>query len=258
MSYVSRLAPGGAELVAAAWSDLVEELDSWRDCGRTAQLWWRDDDAVEPTPALDRLLSLVPDIPIALAVIPARARSELAACLAAFPRVTIWQHGWAHIDHAMHGKKSEYPTARRWSEIAAELTAGRDRLAELFDARFVPVLVPPWNRFAAELLPLLKNVGFVGLSAMAPTAPRPLPPGIAALDAHVDLVAWRAGRRFIGQVAALSAIVRELRARRAGNSAEPVGILTHHLVMEEPAAAFLVQLCGMVREHDAARWILPA
>ena len=258
MSYVSRLAPGGAESAAAAWSDLVEELDSWRDCGRTAELWWRDDDAVEPTAALDRLLSLVPDIPIAIAVIPARARSELAACLTAFPSVTIWQHGWAHTDHAVRGKKSEYPAARRWSAIAAELTAGRDRLAELFGARFAPVLVPPWNRFAAELLPLLKNLGFIGLSGMAPTAPRPLPCGVAALDAHVDLVAWRAGGGFIGQVAALSAIVGELRARRAQNSAEPVGILTHHLVVDEPGAAFLAQLCPTVRDHAAARWILPA
>ena len=40
------------------WSDLEAELEAWRCRGRRATFWWRDDDAVEATPALERLLGL--------------------------------------------------------------------------------------------------------------------------------------------------------------------------------------------------------
>ncbi|RUW55421.1 polysaccharide deacetylase, partial [Mesorhizobium sp. M1A.F.Ca.ET.072.01.1.1] len=40
------------------WQPLVEELACWRRADRKAEFWLRDDDAVDPTAALDRLLEL--------------------------------------------------------------------------------------------------------------------------------------------------------------------------------------------------------
>ena len=40
------------------WEPLAEELERWRLAGRRADFWLRDDDAVEPTAELDRLLGL--------------------------------------------------------------------------------------------------------------------------------------------------------------------------------------------------------
>ncbi|MCH6588741.1 MAG: hypothetical protein IH805_10580 [Proteobacteria bacterium] len=69
------------------WRILSEELDAWAAAGRAATLWWRDDDAVEPSADLERLLGLAAarDIPIALAAIPARASEALAEWLKAHP-----------------------------------------------------------------------------------------------------------------------------------------------------------------------------
>ncbi|TIT57545.1 MAG: polysaccharide deacetylase, partial [Mesorhizobium sp.] len=55
------------------WQPLVEELARWQRAGRKAEFWLRDDDAVDPTPALDRLLDLTRQfaVPVTLAVIPA-------------------------------------------------------------------------------------------------------------------------------------------------------------------------------------------
>ena len=39
-----------------SWADLGAELGQWAAEGREATLWWRDDDAIEPTPALDRMI----------------------------------------------------------------------------------------------------------------------------------------------------------------------------------------------------------
>ena len=65
------------------WSDLTDELDAWRAEGRIASLWWRDDDAVAPAPALDRLAGLAGEhgVTVGLAVIPALVQPSLAPWL---------------------------------------------------------------------------------------------------------------------------------------------------------------------------------
>lgn len=248
--------PRLAAATTADWSDLVDELDRWGEVGRVARLWWRDDDAVTATPELSRLLDITAEAPVALAVIPAAARPELAAALASAPNSAVLQHGWRHANHASAGKKSEYPPDRLPAEVAAEIAAGRARLEGMFGSRALPVLVPPWNRYAAELLPLLPEAGIAAISVLAGPAAPAMRNDLSRIDVHVDLVAWKAGRGFIGEAAALSGLLGHLCARRVspGRAAEPVGILTHHLVMEGRAAAFLYKLVALVAAHSAARW----
>jgi hypothetical protein len=236
------------------WSDLVDELDCWAAAGRVAELWWRDDDAIAPTPQLDRLLRLAAEIPVALAVIPALARPDLADAFASTQRVAVLQHGWQHADRAGRGKKSEYPEGRPAAVVGAEIGAGRARLKTMFGPRALPVLVPPWNRLAGEFLPLLPGLGITAVSAMASRHPTALPPGLAAIDVHVDLVDWHGARGFVGKSAALGGLIDHLRARRLNETAGPIGMLTHHLVLDRPTAAFLERLTGIGRSHAAIRW----
>ena len=244
------------QATTAEWSDLVDELDRWGLAGCAAALWWRDDDAVTLTPQLDELLQLADEVPIALAVIPALARPELASALHGRPRVAVLQHGWQHANRAKDGKKSEYPEARSAAVVAAEIGAGHARLNALFGRRAVAVLAPPWNRFADEFLPLLCANGIAGISTMVSPSGAALPPGLIAIDVHVDLVAWHQGRGFIGTAAALGGLVGQLRAKRLGAVATggPIGILTHHLIMDGPTAAFLDRLIPLVRDHAASHW----
>ena len=236
------------------WTELAHELDRWAEAGQVATLWWRDDDAVTATPQLAQLLRLAAGIPLALAVIPADAEPGLAEALAEVPEVAVLQHGWRHANHALHGKKSEYPAGRPSTEVAQELAAGKARLQALFGDRALPVLVPPWNRFATELLPLLPQLGIAAISATP--APATLPPGLAALDVHVDPVAWHRDRGFVGEPAALGALVRQLQARRLGAEPadRPIGLLTHHLVTDAPTGAFIERLIAVIGAHRAARW----
>ncbi|HUA50624.1 MAG TPA: hypothetical protein VMB81_00595, partial [Candidatus Sulfotelmatobacter sp.] len=65
------------------WNALEREFAQWAAAGRTATLWWRDDDAVAPSAALDRLLTLgAGRAPVALAVVPEPAGEPLARRLA--------------------------------------------------------------------------------------------------------------------------------------------------------------------------------
>jgi hypothetical protein len=238
------------------WPDLVAELDRWGETGHVASLWWRDDDAVAATPELVSLLRLAGDAPLALAVIPAELDPDLPGLLQSMPQVAVLQHGWRHANHATAGaKKSEFPATRNAAAVTAELTAGHDRLEACFGRQALAILVPPWNRFAAELTPLLTKTGIAGLSSMASRAAPT--PGIAAIDVHVDLTAWKGDRGFIGSAAALAGLVGHLRARRLGSAdlGTATGILTHHLVMDRATAGFLDRLLAVVDRHMAARWV---
>jgi hypothetical protein len=245
---------------ATLWEDLREELDRWAEIGRIAGFWWRDDDAVEVTPRLDRLLSLADRVPIGLAVIPSRVERNLAEALSRLPWVAVLQHGWCHTNHAQQGKKSEYPFGRSTGEVATELTDGRTRLVSLFGSQALSIFVPPWNRFAPEFVPFLPDAGINGLSTMAQNRDASLPPGIAGIDVHVDLTAWRDGGGFIGTDNALTRIFGELHMRRLGTvpASEEIGILTHHLIMDDPTADFIRRLCAIIDDHRAARWVAPA
>jgi hypothetical protein len=239
---------------------LIAELDCWANEGRRATLWLRDDDACEPTPALERLVfaSRTHDVPIALATIPARLDLRLCDALARAPRVTVLQHGFAHLNHAPEGFRSaELGANRPMPAIIDELQQGQRTLREAFAARFLPVLVPPWNRIAPEVVDRLPDAGFCGVSVFAPRPSPQAAPGLRCCNTHVDLIGWRRGRVFIGDDAAAARIAHHLCERRAGrcDADEPTGILTHHLVTDDSAWAFLDVLFEATRAHSAAQWL---
>jgi hypothetical protein len=246
-----------ARAMAAGWPGLAEELEHWGEAGRVATLWWRDDDAVVASQQLDRLLGLARDVPVALAVIPALADDGLAASLASRSAVAVLQHGWRHTDHARGGRKSEFPAERPAAAAAGDLAAGRVRIAELFGASALAVLAPPWNRFDSGFLPLLAACGIGAISQAGPRRHAWPIPGVFSANVHVDLVDWAGGRGFVGEAAALEALVGHLRGRRLGrcDGVEPTGIMTHHAVPEGAAETFLLRLFATTRGHPAARWL---
>jgi hypothetical protein len=246
-------------VASAEWRDLIAELNRWGAEGRMATLWWRDDDATAPCRQLDDLLTLADGVPVALAVIPGLAEAALASWLKrGAPKSTcVLQHGWRHTNHDAIAKESEFPSVRSAALAAADLLAGRERLTALFGTRALAVLVPPWNRFDQYLLRLLPEIGFTAISRIKPRDAAYPRPGIFEVNVHLDLVEWRGRRRFVGETAALHGLVAHLRARRCGtvDADEPTGILTHHLVQDQAASAFVSELIDVTRDHPAARWL---
>ena len=241
------------------WTDLGDELNRWEEEGRTATLWWRDDDAVAPSRRLDDLLIVAGAVPVSLAVIPANAEPALAGWLErhASPSVRVLQHGYRHANHASALKKSEFPNSRPRERAKADLAFGRARLAELFGPRALAVLAPPWNRFGDSFLPLLAEIGIRGISKINPRFSAHPEQDLYEANVHVDLVSWRTDRVFVGEAAALGGLIAHLRARRSGDADpdEPTGLLTHHLVQDEATGAFLARLISLTRNHPAARWL---
>ncbi len=239
----------------SGWDALDEELARWREAGREAALWWRDDDAVEATPALDRLLELqrATAAPLALAVVPAQATEALARRLADESGVDVLQHGYAHANHASGTeKKAELGLQRPAMIVLGDLGTGWMALERLFGPRALNVLVPPWNRIAPPLVPTLPEIGFRGLSTFGARARAEPVRGLRQINTHLDLIDWRGGRGFVGLEAALDTLVRALQTSRT-STGEPVGLLSHHLAMDEGAWDFLRSILGRVPTMSGLR-----
>lgn len=247
------------------WRALDEELARWADLGRVATLWWRDDDASEVTPALDRLLALRAryDVGLGLAVIPERASSALAARIAADGATLALQHGYAHQNHAARGeKKMELGPHRPAMVVLGELGTGWMALERLFGVRALPVLVPPWNRIAPVLVPTLPEIGLSGLSTFGPRTRVDPVRGLRQVNTHLDPLDWHGGRGFVGEAAALAGLTRSLAIRRQSGvesavGGEPTGLLTHHLVQDEAVWAFIDRLIARLRAHSGVRILTP-
>lgn len=247
-----------------AFQPLIDELDAWAADGREATLWWRDDDAVDGSSALDRLLDLqaARAVPLGMAVVPMGATRALAARLETATQITVLQHGYAHRNHATDKeKKIELGAHRRADHVIAELAMGWQQLESLFGALARPALVPPWNRMAPYLVPLLPELGYCGLSALTPRAKAQPVAGLTQVNAHADIMNWKPTREFAGRGEGVRRIVAHLAARRrhaVPDPDEPTGILTHHLVHDATAWRFLDELFALLNAHPAARWLAPA
>jgi hypothetical protein len=242
------------------WRRLDFELDAWRESGRRATLWLRDDDACRDSPALRRLLGVARamEVPAALAAIPAALEATLIDAVAALDIATVLQHGYAHRNHAPPGaRKWELGAHRPVDAIIAELQEGFGALERAFGTRFAAVLVPPWNRIDPEVISRLPHAGFHGLSTFGPRTAACPTPGVTRCNTHVDLIAWRHDRAFVGAEPAIDRLVDHLKARREGrvDPSEPTGILTHHREMNDAAWTFLTDLIARTREHGAVAWL---
>jgi hypothetical protein len=245
------------------WESLEEELAAWAGSGRVATFWWRDDDAAAPAAALGRLCDLASssEVPLTLAVIPGRLRpgpaEGLAEVLADAPTVRVAQHGFDHTNHASgrgSGGASELCLRRGIETVLAELANGWSRLEAAFPGRLAPLLVPPWNRIDAAIVGALPSLGYRGLSTFGPRAAVMPAPGLTQVNAHCDPIRWKERGRFAGLSACLGAVVGQLRANRLGpaDAAQPVGLLTHHLDLDEDAWAFTAEFLDRVSAHPAA------
>ncbi|MBD9371506.1 polysaccharide deacetylase family protein [Rhizobium sp. ARZ01] len=235
----------------ATWKPLLDELGRWQRAGRVATLWLRDDDAVEPTAALERLLTLTAlhVVPTTLAVIPAFTGEALAHRLHPAAQVEVAVHGWSHENFAPVGEKKQELGAHRPADaVLASLEEGVAHLRHLHGPRFVPVLVPPWNRIDPKLIPWLGGIGYSALSVFGPE--RDL--GLPAINTHVDVMDWRGtrGGRDTGDLVA--EMVARLRVMETGGGT--LGLLTHHLVHDEAVWIFLEALFERTARHPACRW----
>lgn len=210
---------------------LQEALRRARSAGYAPAIWWRDDDAIEPTPALEQLQSLAEsaEVPVHLAIIPKLATRTLPEALS--PDLTVpLVHGWAHENHSHTGaKKAEFGQTRPGA--LAELEDGLKRMSALFPT-LQPVFVPPWNRIAEAFLQELPRLGYRALSTFTDRKQPLAAPDLWQINTHVDPIFWKGTRDLVSPEELVARTVSAIDARleKRADPSEPIGLLTHHLV----------------------------
>lgn len=234
-----------------SWNDLDQELAFWQASATVPSLWWRDDDAIAPSAGLDRLLALTAahDIPMHLAVIPQGATRALAARLADESRVSVMQHGLAHINHEPVGNgASEMGNSRSAAQQRADLENGWALLQALDLQRLIPAFAAPWNRVGSQTPLILHQLGFRLVSTNLQRQVAQPVPGLLQVNVHADPIRWKTGAAFRGEAGFLSCVVDHLQQRRLGlaDPDEPTGVTTHHLQTSDEIWQFLDRFCGHV------------
>ncbi len=240
------------------WADLRGALDDLAADGCQAQFWLRDDDATSDTAALRQLANWARrhDADVLLALVPSVADATLGSLLVSTPQFVGAVHGWSHTNHAPPSeKKQELGAHRPIDAVCRELTEALSRAQSLGGTRVLPVLVPPWNRISSEIVEVLPQLGYRGLSTVS-SAHTGEPVGeLVVENSHVDIIDWRGtrGGRRTGDL--IEDLISAISARAKAN--QPIGILSHHLVHDTAAWAFLDDFGGLVSQHPGAAWISP-
>ncbi|MEM9552592.1 MAG: polysaccharide deacetylase family protein [Pseudomonadota bacterium] len=241
---------------------LHQELDLWSEAGLTLPLWWRDDDATQPSDALNQLrqLSRETGIPVHLAIIPQPALPELGAYLANTPEIIPVQHGWTHQSHSPESeKKAEFGRHRTIEEMMDDIRKGRDCLKDLLPRPTAPIFVPPWNRMTPDLFASIVGLGFSAVSTYGPRGEAMAAPGLARINTHIDPIDWRGTRDLVPPEILIARIVQQLADRRNGraDNAEPYGLLTHHLVHTDRLWDWVRDLMTCLAHGPVQPWRMP-
>jgi hypothetical protein len=209
-------------------------LFSLSETAQPVEVFFRDDDAGWED---ERLLELIArfaehGLPLDLAVIPASLHEALAGTLRD-THAGLHQHGYAHTNHQVEGRKCEFGPARDFPAQRADIAAGQARLQALLGDRLDPFFTPPWNRCTRDTGNALVELGFTLLSREHRAEPLGLLP---ELGVHLD-------------VARLSE--QELDERFAGHVREggPIGVMFHHGVMEPDDMRRASELLALLAHH---------
>jgi predicted deacetylase len=232
-------------------------LSAWLDRLRAALdrarapvvFFFRDDDAGWADEQLNALLDLfcAHGMPIDLAVIPQALTPPVAdALLKRHERrnsaLGLHQHGYAHVNHELAGRKCEFGPSRNATEQLDDLAAGQRQLYVLLGASVDPIFTPPWNRCTQDTAQCLRALGFQTLSRNRGAAPLKLAP-MSELNVALD---WQK-RPQDAPPGALGAWLAY-----AASQPEPVGVMLHHAAMQAFDFSLLAELLVLLGEHKGA------
>lgn len=227
------------------WQEFEQNL-SILSFDRDISFWWRDDDAVEMTMSLEKLINLSENYktPCHLAVIP-----EIVSKIDLSNHQYVLHHGIEHKNNALpHQKKIEIGGDLSKKYFRQKITDHKKKLEELFGASYYPCFVPPWNRIEEKYLSLIEEVGFKALSVHRDVIFSNR--NFYQLNTHIDIIDWKNNKKTHDDAYLLSMIIEDIRSGE-----NPVGFLTHHLDHCDKSWSFLEKLFHVTQKNSSIKWI---
>jgi len=238
----------------------VRRIGNWLDPVRRSldvdrgpvDLYIRDDDVGWDDERLWRLLDVIAThaLPADLAVIPnelsdSLARTLLARSSSAPHSLSFHQHGFAHLNHELTGRKYEFGPSRIGWLQRRDIAEGRRRLGDLLGPSVDPIFTPPWNRCTRTTGRCLVDLEFEVLSREARATPLAAA-GLVELPVTIDWLARRKQQRLSrGEFG--EQLARFIDTR--GN----LGLMFHHAAMDRDEREGAGDLLALLAEHDRVR-----
>lgn len=215
-------------------------------------LFIRDDDVGWDDERLWRLLDLFAShaLPADLAVIPNELSESLARRLHARSEsaphsLSFHQHGFAHLNHELTGRKYEFGPSRIGWLQRRDISEGRRRLGDLMGPSVDPIFTPPWNRCTRITGRCLVDLGFEVLSREARATPLATA-GLIELPVTIDWLGRRKRQRLSRNE------FGEQLARSIGSRGN-IGLMFHHAAMSRGERDAAGDLLALLAEHDRVR-----
>ena len=224
----------------------TKRLIEMQEKNQTLKVWWRDDDCIEPTKELDKLIKISKEnqAPISLAVIPKFCVKELKEVLAPHSQIEVLQHGIAHLNQASSGqKKCEFPDTLVPEKTSQDIMQGKLKLSTLFAEQFTPIFVPPWNRYSTKHLNLIHKSNFKKISGYGHSQDP------FYFNTHFDLINWKQGRSLIEENQAIE-LFQEITTLDS-----TIGLLSHHLVHDQAIWNFIEFLIPFLKGFDNVSFV---
>lgn len=247
------------DVVAPVTQNFRDCVARRRDAGLPAEFWWRDDDLVGKSEKFRRLglLSQATGIVPLVGVIPAGADRELGDLPVQFPQIVFCQHGYAHQNHEEPAApKSEFGTRRGTAAVRADIVAGREKMDAIFGRAHAAVFVPPWNRFPPEYSAILVQERFSGFSGYRGEASVEAHGALRCVDVDIDVLNW-GDRPSVLDPATIVARLTDILESAGPTRTQPIGILTHHRVIEPPSWSSIEAVFALIAATPGARWRSP-
>jgi hypothetical protein len=240
---------------------LEKEINRLDSENKYMEIWWRDDDLEAPSHSLENMIAVSDNINLAplLAVVPARASSQLVNLLNQC-NINIAMHGLNHYNYEpFTRKKAEFGSFRPIEAQWKDLEKGIGKLEQLFGDLFLKCFVPPWNRINNELTKTLPSFGISSLSTFSSRKEATPVPGLLQVNTHVDVIDWKEKRSFIGAELMADKIAGELQncRTRAIDTLEPIGLLTHHLIMSIDDWKQFQEVCLVLKKSTSINLTSP-
>lgn len=212
------------------------------------KVFFRDDDAGWADERLQQLIAefVSQDLPLDIAVIPEaisdRSAEVINRAFEMSDKISIHQHGFAHTNHQLSGRSSEFGSDRNYHQQLRDIAAGQSKMAEVFGSRSKPIFTPPWNRCSKDTATALQSLDVKFLSRI--TGSQPIDTDLSELPVSIDWLKKRNGVR-LGTTELV-----EYMCPRLATDDPIIGVMLHHEHMDLDNRKLLQRFIVTLRESQ--------
>ena len=215
-----------------------ETLRRLEEEGCRPKLWLRDDDFITDSPNFELIIrSTEYTFPMVFGVVPFRMKlsdKEINSYKKLNGNVYFCVHGYSHMNRSESQPLSEYPCKLSHDQVKKELEYGYKRVKSVFNERFLPIFIPPWNNMCDDFIPELVSTGFKAISSDENVEMNITNESCSLLSINVDILNYGKDIWFPMKTNAEIDNLLAYKLKRVlgiGEEEVNIGILSHHTSM---------------------------